>query len=75
MLLLTRRIGESIIIGDGEDRIVITVLSINRNQVRVGIDAPKTMSVHREEIYIRIQNEQTNIKKNYSSSDSDATDD
>lgn len=52
MLILTRRIGEKLVIGDN---IEITVLEIKGNQVRVGIDAPKDVSVHREEIYDRIQ--------------------
>jgi carbon storage regulator len=55
MLILTRRVGESLIIGDD---VVVTALDINGGQVRIGVDAPKEISVHREEIYKRIQNEQ-----------------
>lgn len=54
MLILTRRISESLIINDD---ITIKVLGINGRQVRLGIEAPKNVSVHREEIYARIQNE------------------
>lgn len=54
MLILTRRIDETIVIGDD---IYITVLGIKGNQVRIGLDAPKTTSIHREEIYRLIQEE------------------
>ena len=56
MLILTRRISESIMIGDD---VKITVLGVKGNQVRLGIDAPKDVSVHREEIFLRIQAETT----------------
>ena len=54
MLILTRRISESVIIGDN---VKITVLGVKGSQVRLGIDAPKEVSVHREEIYERIKQE------------------
>ena len=52
MLILTRRVQEALMLGDS---VTITVLSINGNQVRLGIDAPKDVEVHREEIYHRIK--------------------
>lgn len=56
MLILTRRIGESLKIGDD---ITVTVLGINRNQVKIGVDAPADVAVHREEIYQKVQRELT----------------
>lgn len=55
MLILTRRVGESLIIGDGDTRITVTVLSVKGTNVRLGITAPKTVPVHREEVYERLQ--------------------
>lgn len=54
MLILTRRVGESLMIGDD---INVTVLGIRGNQVRIGVNAPKNVAVHREEIYERIKHE------------------
>ena len=53
MLILTRRVGEVLIIGDD---IKLTVLGVRGHQIRIGVDAPKEVSVHRKEIYDRIQN-------------------
>lgn len=57
MLILSRRIGEVLVISDD---IKITVLGIKGHQVRLGIDAPKNISVHREEIYNKIKQEKNN---------------
>lgn len=60
MLILTRRVGETLIIGD---EIQITVLGIKGNQVRLGTHAPKKIPVHREEVYLNIQQEKPNEQK------------
>lgn len=61
MLILSRRLGESITIGD---EVTVTVLGVNGNQIRLGIDAPREISVHREEIYNRIAEQQRTTTTN-----------
>ena len=69
MLILTRKVGETLMIGD---EIEVTILSLKGNQVRIGVNAPKDVPVHREEIYDRIKREQAgNTTDNTSKSDED----
>ncbi len=56
MLILTRRVGETLMIGDD---VTMTVLGVKGNQVRIGVNAPRDVSVHREEIYFKIMNEKS----------------
>jgi carbon storage regulator len=65
MLILTRRVGETLIIGDN---VTVTVLGVKGNQVRIGVNAPKDVTVHREEIYERIKKEK---EQTHPSSDDD----
>lgn len=68
MLILTRRIGETLMVGD---EVTVTVLGVKGNQVRIGVNAPKEIAVHREEIYQRIQREKE--AQNEASSDEQPT--
>lgn len=58
MLILTRRLGETLCIGDD---VTLTILGVKGNQVRVGVNAPDDVSVHREEIYVKIHTEKTRV--------------
>ncbi|MFZ2236992.1 MAG: carbon storage regulator CsrA [Dokdonella sp.] len=69
MLILTRRVGETLMIGD---EVTVTVLGVKGNQVRIGINAPKDVAVHREEIYERIKREQAGLPPIPRSSDDQA---
>ncbi|MEI6744349.1 MAG: carbon storage regulator CsrA [Methylococcaceae bacterium] len=60
MLILTRRVGETLMIGD---EVTVTVLGVKGNQVRIGVNAPQEVSVHREEIYDKIKKEQSDLSK------------
>ena len=60
MLILSRKTGEKLMIGDDVE---LTILGIKGNQVRVGVSAPKDVPVHREEVYLRIQNEKEELTK------------
>jgi carbon storage regulator len=67
MLILTRRVGETVMIGND---VTVTILGVKGNQVRVGINAPKNVAVHREEIYERIKREQQGDSKGESQGES-----
>lgn len=60
MLILTRRVGESLMVGDN---VTVTVLGVKGNQVRIGVNAPKDVAVHREEIYTRIHEGEAPVEK------------
>ncbi len=60
MLILTRRAGETIMVGD---EVTVTIIGIKANQVRIGVDAPRQIAVHREEIYHRIQAEKNQARE------------
>ena len=63
MLILTRRVGEAVVI---DEEVTVTVLGVKGNQVRIGVNAPKSVSVHREEIFERIKNERASTQNSFS---------
>jgi carbon storage regulator CsrA len=63
MLILTRRVGEAVVI---DEEVTVTVLGVKGNQVRIGVNAPKSVSVHREEIFERIKNERASSQNSFS---------
>jgi len=69
MLILTRRVGETLMVGD---EVTVTVLGVKGNQVRIGVNAPKEVAVHREEIYQRIKQEQEEEAKTEDVASSDS---
>ena len=71
MLILTRRVGETVMIGN---EVTVTVLGVKGNQVRIGVNAPKDVAVHREEIYERIKREEDQVPR-VQSSDTKVVDD
>ncbi len=70
MLILTRRVGEALMIGDDAK---IVILGVKGSQIRLGIDAPKNVIVHREEIYSKIKDDKDNKKDKLSSNSDDET--
>jgi carbon storage regulator len=59
MLILTRKVGETVVIGDN---VTVAIIDVKGNQIRIGINAPKDVTVHREEIYERIRHEQLSAR-------------
>ena len=70
MLILTRRMGETLMIGDD---ITVTVLGVKGNQVRIGVNAPRQLAVHRQEVYERIRSEEQEVAANGAATEEVAT--